>query len=436
MEIIKPSILPGFMELLPKEQLVFNRIKDIIRETFEENSFENIETPIIEKTEILLAKGGGETSKQVYNIDHESRDMSLRFDLTVPLARYVSEHYHELEFPFRRYHIGKVYRGERNQKGRYKEFYQCDIDIVGNNSLDIRNDAEVPAVMYQVFKRLNIDNAVINVNNRKLLNGFLNSLEINNYTEVLRVIDKIDKVDANKFREMLIVEIPDENKVDRLIEFISVKGNNEEIISYLEDLNITDDLFALGLEELKEVYGYMILFGIDEKAIKINLSITRGLDYYTGMVFETFLSGYESIGSVCSGGRYEDLASNFTKQKLPGIGMSIGLTRLFYQLSEAKLINIENDRYCDVLIVPMDKTNEFSMEILEELRDNKIKAQIYFEKSKFKKIFNYADKQQIKFVIVAGEEEFKERQFSLKNMETGEQTVIDLKNATNLIKNY
>lgn len=436
MEIIKPSILPGFMELLPKEQLVFNRIKDIIRETFEENSFENIETPIIEKTEILLAKGGGETSKQVYNIDHESRDMSLRFDLTVPLARYVSEHYHELEFPFRRYHIGKVYRGERNQKGRYKEFYQCDIDIVGNNSLDIRNDAEVPAVMYQVFKRLNIDNAVINVNNRKLLNGFLNSLEINNYTEVLRVIDKIDKVDANKFREMLIVEIPDENKVDRLIEFISVKGNNEEIISYLEDLNITDDLFALGLEELKEVYGYMILFGIDEKAIKINLSITRGLDYYTGMVFETFLSGYESIGSVCSGGRYEDLASNFTKQKLPGIGMSIGLTRLFYQLSEAKLINIENDRYCDVLIVPMDKTNEFSMEILEELRDNKIKAQIYFEKAKFKKIFNYADKQQIKFVIVAGEEEFKERQFSLKNMETGEQTVIDLKNATNLIKNY
>lgn len=436
MEIIKPSILPGFMELLPKEQLVFNRIKDIIRETFEENSFENIETPIIEKTEILLAKGGGETSKQVYNIDHESRDMSLRFDLTVPLARYVSEHYHELEFPFRRYHIGKVYRGERNQKGRYKEFYQCDIDIVGNNSLDIRNDAEVPAVMYQVFKRLNIDNAVINVNNRKLLNGFLNSLEINNYTEVLRVIDKIDKVDANKFREMLIVEIPDENKVDRLIEFISVKGNNEEIISYLEDLNIADDLFALGLEELKEVYGYMILFGIEEKAIKINLSITRGLDYYTGMVFETFLSGYESIGSVCSGGRYEDLASNFTKQKLPGIGMSIGLTRLFYQLSEAKLINIENDRYCDVLIVPMDKTNEFSMEILEELRDNKIKAQIYFEKAKFKKIFNYADKQQIKFVIVAGEEEFKERQFSLKNMETGEQTVIDLKNATNLIKNY
>lgn len=436
MEIIKPSILPGFMELLPKEQLVFNRIKDIIRETFEENSFENIETPIIEKTEILLAKGGGETSKQVYNIDHESRDMSLRFDLTVPLARYVSEHYHELEFPFRRYHIGKVYRGERNQKGRYKEFYQCDIDIVGNNILDIRNDAEVPAVMYQVFKRLNIDNAVINVNNRKLLNGFLNSLEINNYTEVLRVIDKIDKVDANKFREMLIVEIPDENKVDRLIEFISVKGNNEEIISYLEDLNITDDLFALGLEELKEVYGYMILFGIDEKAIKINLSITRGLDYYTGMVFETFLSGYESIGSVCSGGRYEDLASNFTKQKLPGIGMSIGLTRLFYQLSEAKLINIENDPYCDVLIVPMDKTNEFSMEILEELRDNKIKAQIYFEKAKFKKIFNYADKQQIKFVIVAGEEEFKERQFSLKNMETGEQTVIDLKNATNLIKNY
>ncbi len=436
MEIIKPSILPGFMELLPKEQLVFNQIKDTIRNTFEENSFENIETPIIEKTEILLAKGGGETTKQIYNIDHDSRDMSLRFDLTVPLARYVSEHYHELEFPFRRYHIGKVYRGERNQKGRYKEFYQCDIDIVGNNSLDIRNDAEVPAVMYQVFKKLNVANAVININNRKLLNGFLNSLEIANYIEVLRVIDKIDKVDSNKFREMLKVEIPSEDKLDKLIEFISFNGSNEEIINYLDKLEVSDELFILGLKELKEVYKYMILFGIDEEALKINLSITRGLDYYTGMVFETFLTGYESIGSVCSGGRYEDLASNFTKQKLPGIGMSIGLTRLFYQLSQAGLINIESENYCDVLIVPMKKTNKFSMEILEELRDNKIKAQIYFEKAKFKKIFNYADKQQIKFVIVAGEEEYEEKKFSLKNMKTGEQNVIDLKDAINLIKNY
>ena len=436
MEIIKPSILPGFMELLPKEQLVFNQIKDTIRNTFEENSFENIETPIIEKTEILLAKGGGETTKQIYNIDHDSRDMSLRFDLTVPLARYVSEHYHELEFPFRRYHIGKVYRGERNQKGRYKEFYQCDIDIVGNNSLDIRNDAEVPAVMYQVFKKLNVANAVININNRKLLNGFLNSLEIANYIEVLRVIDKIDKVDSNKFREMLKVEIPSEDKLDKLIEFISFNGSNEEIINYLDKLEVSDELFILGLKELKEVYKYMILFGIDEEALKINLSIPRGLDYYTGMVFETFLTGYESIGSVCSGGRYEDLASNFTKQKLPGIGMSIGLTRLFYQLSQAGLINIESENYCDVLIVPMKKTNKFSMEILEELRDNKIKAQIYFEKAKFKKIFNYADKQQIKFVIVAGEEEYEEKKFSLKNMKTGEQNVIDLKDAINLIKNY
>lgn len=436
MEIIKPSILPGFMELLPKEQLVFNQMKDIIRNTFEENSFENIETPIIEKTEILLAKGGGETTKQIYDIDHDSRDMSLRFDLTVPLARYVSEHYHELEFPFRRYHIGKVYRGERNQKGRYKEFYQCDIDIVGNNSLDIRNDAEVPAVMYQVFKKLNVANAVININNRKLLNGFLNSLEIENYIEVLRVIDKIDKVDSNKFRDMLKIEVPHEDKLDKIIEFISFSGSNEEIINYLDNLDVSDELFDLGLNELKEVYNYMILFGIDKEALKINLSITRGLDYYTGMVFETFLTGYESIGSVCSGGRYEDLASNFTKQKLPGIGMSIGLTRLFYQLSQAGLINIESENYCDVLIVPMGKTNKFSMEILEELRDNKIKAQIYFEKAKFKKIFNYADKQQIKYVIVAGEEEFEDKKFSLKNMKTGEQNVIDLKDAINLIKNY
>lgn len=436
MEIIKPSILPGFMELLPKEQLVFNQMKDIIRNTFEENSFENIETPIIEKTEILLAKGGGETTKQIYDIDHDSRDMSLRFDLTVPLARYVSEHYHELEFPFRRYHIGKVYRGERNQKGRYKEFYQCDIDIVGNNSLDIRNDAEVPAVMYQVFKKLNVANAVININNRKLLNGFLNSLEIENYIEVLRVIDKIDKVDSNKFRDMLKIEVPHEDKLDKIIKFISFSGSNEEIINYLDNLDVSDELFDLGLNELKEVYNYMILFGIDKEALKINLSITRGLDYYTGMVFETFLTGYESIGSVCSGGRYEDLASNFTKQKLPGIGMSIGLTRLFYQLSQAGLINIESENYCDVLIVPMEKTNKFSMEILEELRDNKIKAQIYFEKAKFKKIFNYADKQQIKYVIVAGEEEFEDKKFSLKNMKTGEQNVIDLKDAINLIKNY
>lgn len=434
MEIIKPSILPGFMELLPNEQRKFNKIKDIVRQTFEANAFENIETPIIEKTEILLAKGGGETTKQIYNIDHESRNMSLRFDLTVPLSRYVSEHFHNIEFPFRRYHIGKVYRGERNQKGRYKEFYQCDIDIIGSNSLDIRNDAEVPAIMYQVFKNLKIDNAKINVNNRKLLNGFLNELGLDNYIEILRVIDKIDKVDKEKFRLMLSEEIKNEIKLDKVINFISHKNGNHEALTFLNSLEIEDELFREGLNEINEVYKYMKLFGVSEEAIVINLSITRGLDYYTGMVFETFLEGYESIGSICSGGRYDDLASNFTKQKLPGVGMSIGLTRLFYQLSEADLIKIDDEAYCDVLVVPMGNTYEPSMEILANLRNKGIKGQIYFENHKFKKIFNYADKQRIKYVIIAGEEEISQGKISLRNMQTGVQEAICLNEAINIIK--
>lgn len=434
MEIIKPSILPGFMELLPNEQRKFNKIKDIVRQTFEANAFENIETPIIEKTEILLAKGGGETTKQIYNIDHESRNMSLRFDLTVPLSRYVSEHFHNIEFPFRRYHIGKVYRGERNQKGRYKEFYQCDIDIIGSNSLDIRNDAEVPAIMYQVFKNLKIDNAKINVNNRKLLNGFLNELGLDNYIEILRVIDKIDKVDKEKFRLMLSEEIKNEIKLDKVINFISHKNGNHETLTFLNSLEIEDELFREGLNEINEVYKYMKLFGVSEEAIVINLSITRGLDYYTGMVFETFLEGYESIGSICSGGRYDDLASNFTKQKLPGVGMSIGLTRLFYQLSEADLIKIDDEAYCDVLVVPMGNTYEPSMEILANLRNKGIKGQIYFENHKFKKIFNYADKQRIKYVIIAGEEEISQGKISLRNMQTGVQEAICLNEAINIIK--
>lgn len=424
MDLIKASILPGFMELLPDDQIVFNTIKNKIIKTFEDHAFKAIETPVIEKKEILLAKGGGETSKQVYSIDHESRDMALRFDLTVPLARYVAQHYHELDFPFRRYHVSKVYRGERNQKGRYKEFYQCDIDIIGDKELNIHNDAEIPYIMYKAFEAINVEGLVININNRKLLTGYFNYLGIDNRVDILRLIDKKDKMDIDKFKSLLEEELADSNKYERLLEFITIDGSNEEILDKLKGLKVDNEEFVIGLDELDTVYTYMKLFGMDDESIKINLYITRGLDYYTGMVYESFIKGHENLGSVCSGGRYDDLASNYTKQKLPGVGMSIGLTRLYFILSQAGLIDIKARPYCELLIIPMEGALEYSMGLLNQLRSSGIRSQIYFEKNKMGKIFSYADKENIPYVAIIGEEEMKENKISLKNMKTGHQEAI------------
>ena len=420
MDIIKPSTIAGVMELLPEDQAVFDRMKNTIEDTFKDYGFLAIDTPVIEKNEILFAKGGGETEKQIFEIASDSKDMSLRFDLTVPLARYVSEHLSDLNFPFKRYQIGKVYRGERNQKGRYKEFYQADIDIIGNNSLSIYNDALLARVIFEAFTRINFPNITFHINNRKLLNGFFNSIDIEDSTEVLRTIDKKNKIGLDKTRDLLI-DLIGEEKADKTLEFINASEDNEKVLENLAAF-AGNDLYLEGLEELKTVYQYMVKFGVADKNIKIDLAITRGLDYYTSTVYETFIDGYESIGSVCSGGRYENLASNFTKQNLPGVGMSIGLTRLFYQLQELGLVEEEKTSKADLLILPMDKEfNFYAIDVLYKLKELGKKADIYLEEGKFKKKINYADKINAKYVVIIGEEEASKNEVSIKNMETGEQ---------------
>ena len=420
MKIVKPSTIAGVMELLPKEQLVFDKIKNIIEESYKKYQFMPIDTPVIEKNEILFAKGGGETEKQIYEIASESKDMSLRFDLTVPLARYVAEHFQDLNFPFKRYHIAKVYRGERNQKGRYREFYQCDIDIIGHNSLSIYNDALLPRVIYDIFDKLNFSDLTFKINNRKLLNGFFKSLGIEDSTDVLRTIDKKDKIGLDNTYEEL-VKLTNEEKAHTIINFINNTASNQTLLEKLSDFS-DNELFLEGLDELSKVYKYMIDLDIPDKNIKIDLAITRGLDYYTSTVYETFINGYEKIGSVCSGGRYEDLASNFSKQKLPGVGMSIGLTRLFYQFQELGLIDDQIEILTDSLIIPMDEeANEYGIEVLKKLRSRGEAVDIYLEDGKFKKKMTYADKLGVKEVIILGADELANKEVSIKNMQTGEQ---------------
>ncbi|EEI81884.1 histidine--tRNA ligase [Anaerococcus tetradius] len=420
MKIVKPSTIAGVMELLPKEQLVFDKIKNIIEESYKKYQFMPIDTPVIEKNEILFAKGGGETEKQIYEIASESKDMSLRFDLTVPLARYVAEHFQDLNFPFKRYHIAKVYRGERNQKGRYREFYQCDIDIIGHNSLSIYNDALLPRVIYDIFDKLNFSDLTFKINNRKLLNGFFKSLGIEDSTDVLRTIDKKDKIGLDNTYEEL-VKLTNEEKAHTIINFINNTASNQTLLEKLSDFS-DNELFLEGLDELSKVYKYMIDLDIPDKNIKIDLAITRGLDYYTSTVYETFINGYEKIGSVCSGGRYEDLASNFSKQKLPGVGMSIGLTRLFYQFQELGLIDDQIESLTDSLIIPMDEeANEYGIEVLKKLRSRGEAVDIYLEDGKFKKKMTYADKLGVKEVIILGADELANKEVSIKNMQTGEQ---------------
>lgn len=420
MKIVKPSTIAGVMELLPKEQLVFDKIKNIIEESYKKYQFMPIDTPVIEKNEILFAKGGGETEKQIYEIASESKDMSLRFDLTVPLARYVAEHFQDLNFPFKRYHIAKVYRGERNQKGRYREFYQCDIDIIGHNSLSIYNDALLPRVIYDIFDKLNFSDLTFKINNRKLLNGFFKSLGIEDSTDVLRTIDKKDKIGLDNTYEEL-VKLTNEEKAHTIIDFINNTASNQTLLEKLSDFS-DNELFLEGLDELSKVYNYMIDLDIPDKNIKIDLAITRGLDYYTSTVYETFINGYEKIGSVCSGGRYEDLASNFSKQKLPGVGMSIGLTRLFYQFQELGLIDDQIESLTDSLIIPMDEeANEYGIEVLKKLRSRGEAVDIYLEDGKFKKKMTYADKLGVKEVIILGADELANKEVSIKNMQTGEQ---------------
>lgn len=432
--IVKPSILPGFMELTPEDQILFNEMKDTIRKNYEKFGFLPIDTPIIEKSEVLLVKSGGETEKQVYRFEKGSTDMSLRFDLTVPLARYVAQHYSELNFPFRRYHIGKVYRGERNQRGRFREFYQCDIDIIGNNSLDIINDAEIPSIIYSTFKDLGFESFTIKINNRKLLKGFFESLNINDSTLVLRAIDKLDKIGIEGVEKELKELGLSEETIEKIKSFIEIKGSNDEILENLKALDIDNEIFQEGLQELDTVVKYIGLFGVPEENYKIELTIARGLDYYTGTVYETFLDEYPSIGSVCSGGRYDNLASHYTKQKLPGVGISIGLTRLFYQLTEAKIIEAEEKSLTKALVLPMKGFTDEGVKTVNALRKEGIYSQVYLDSGKVGKKFNYADKLNIPYVIVLGQDEVENNLYSLRDMKTGEQKSISMEELIECLK--
>lgn len=432
--IVKPSILPGFMELTPEDQILFNEMKDTIRRNYEKFGFLPMDTPVIEKSEVLLVKSGGETEKQVYRFEKGSTDMSLRFDLTVPLARFVAQYYSQLEFPFRRYQIGKVYRGERNQRGRFREFYQCDIDIIGNNSLDIINDAEIPSIIYSTFKDLGFDRFTIKINNRKILIGFFESLSIEDSALVLRVIDKMDKIGIEGVeKELAKLEISEE-KIKKIKYFIEIKGNNDEILENLKELNIDNKVFQEGLEELEIVNNYIKLFGVPEENYKIELTIARGLDYYTGTVYETFLDDYISLGSICSGGRYDDLASHYTKQKLPGVGISIGLSRLFFQLREANIIEAKKKSLTKALIIPMKGYMEEGVKTVNTLRKENIYSQVYLDSGKIGKKFGYADKLNIPYVIILGQDEVENKTYSLRDMKTGEQNSFTMEELIKCLK--
>ena len=420
---VQPRTLSGFMELLPKQQLVMEEMMQVLRETYSLYGFTPLDTPIIEASEVLLAKAGGETEKQIYRFTKGDSDLSLRFDLTVPLAKYVALHYAELAFPFRRYQIGKVYRGERAQRGRFREFYQADIDIIGDGKLDIANEAEIPAIIYRTFSRLGLEKFQIRVNNRKILNGFYGMLGLSEKSgDIMRTVDKLDKIGSEKVQELLITEIGvSEENANEILKFIAIKGANEEVLHALEGYRGRHDLFDAGLEELKAVVKYLNAFGVPKESFAVDLTIARGLDYYTGTVYETTMLEHPEIGSVCSGGRYDNLAEYYTEKILPGVGISIGLTRLFYVLNEQKMLR-QGGASADVLLLPMTEDLSPAIELATKFRDAGIKVQLYAEQKKFKAKMNYADKLGVPFVVFLGEDEVKEQVVSCKDMTTGEQT--------------
>ena len=432
---VQPRTLPGFMELLPQDQILFDTMKEKIQKSYEKFGFLPLDTPIIESAEVLLAKAGGETEKQIYEFKKGDNDLALRFDLTVPLAKYVTEYYNDLSFPFRRYQIGKVYRGERPQKGRFREFYQCDIDIIGDGELSIINDAELPAVIYNTFKELGFSDFTICINNRKVLNGLFSYLNLEEKSQdIMRIIDKIEKIgEENVIETLKDLEISIDN-INTIMNFIKITGSTDEKIDKIDNLKIENEVFKNGLYELKQVVNYIRIFGVPDNNFKIDLTIARGLDYYTGTVYETFLNEYRELGSVCSGGRYENLAEYYTDRKMPGVGISIGFTRLFYKLSELQAIKEEKTSISKVLVVPMVEDIKRALEVATILRNNGINSEVYLENKKIKTKFKYADKLMIPYVIVIGEDEINTNTVTLKNMVTGEQENLKLEDALNKIR--
>ncbi len=420
--MIEPRTLPGFMELLPNEQILFEQMKQKIEKTYQKFGFLPLDTPILELSEILLAKAGGETEKQIYQFQKGDTDIAMRFDLTVPLSKYVAKNYGNLSFPFRRYQIGKVYRGEKAQKGRFREFYQCDIDIIGDGELSTINDAEIPSVIYNLIKELGFEEFTIRINNRKILNGLFEYInQKDNSVEILRIIDKIEKIGKDAVIEDLEKIGVSKEAIEKIINFIEIDGTTDEKLQKLQDLNIENETFKLGLEELISVVKYIRIFGVPDTHFKVDLTIARGLDYYTGTVYETFLNDYRELGSVCSGGRYENLAEYYTDKKLPGVGISIGLTRLFYKLNELGLIKAEKASMSDVLVIPMVDDLSKPIILANSLREKNINTEIYLNDKKLKAKLKYADKLQIPYVIIVGEDEINSGVINVKNMITGEE---------------
>ena len=427
MATVKPRTLSGFMELLPAPQQQMERMMEILRQTYALYGFTPLDTPVIEASEILLAKGGGETEKQIYRFEKGDTDLSLRFDLTVPLAKYVALHYSELSFPFRRYQIGKVYRGERAQRGRFREFYQADIDIIGDGKLDIINEAEIPSIIYRTFTGLGLKKFVIRVNNRKILNGFYAMLGLGEKSGgIMRTVDKLDKIGPDKVRALLM-EDPElaltGEQADEILRFIAIAGGNQAVMDALEGYRGRHEIFDTGLDELKAVVAYLPEFGVPESNFAVDLTIARGLDYYTGTVYETTLTEHPEIGSVCSGGRYDNLAAYYTDQQLPGVGISIGLTRLFYVLSEQGMLSDEIiTAPADALVIPMTEDLSFAVQTATVLRNAGVRTQLYTEQKKFKAKLAYGDKLTVPFVVLIGEDEIAAGEVTVKDMAAGQQS--------------
>ena len=420
---VQPRTLSGFMELLPARQIQFDRMAAILRDSFSLYGFFPLDTPLIEASDVLLAKGGGETEKQIYRFMKGDSDLSLRFDLTVPLAKYVALHYAELAFPFRRFQIGKVYRGERAQRGRFREFYQADIDIIGDGKLDVSNDAEIPAIIYRTFTALGLRRFQIRVNNRKILNGFYAMLGLTQQSgEIMRTVDKLDKIGAAKVKELLVEGGVSEDNAQEILHFIGISGGNQAVLTALETYRGRNEVFDTGLDELTTVVKYLAAFGVPETHFAVDLTIARGLDYYTGTVYETTMLDHPEIGSICSGGRFDNLAEYYTDRQLPGVGISIGLTRLFFVLEDQGYLNDElNTAPADTLILPMAEDMGPAISLATALRAAGVRTQIYGEPKKFKQKMTYADKLAVPYVIILGDDEVRDNAASVKNMRTGEQ---------------
>ena len=436
-ELITPRTLSGFMELLPKDQVLFDKIKAQLEHIYAKYGFFPLDTPVLEDSKILLAKAGGETEKQIYRFNKGDADLALRFDLTVPLAKYVALHSNELAFPFRRYQIGKVYRGERAQRGRFREFYQADIDIIGDGKLDIMNEAEIPSIIYKTFRSFGLSRFQIRVNNRKILNGFYAMLHLTDKAgDIMRTVDKLDKIGAEKVGVILREDCGlTEEESAEILRFIAISGTNAEVLAALEGYRGRNEIFDLGLSELTAVTANLAAFGVPEANFAVDLTIARGLDYYTGTVYETTLLDHPEIGSVCSGGRYDNLAGYYTEKQLPGVGISIGLTRLFYVLDEQGLLNPELPTApADALVLPMTADPAAAIALSSALRDAGLRVQLYGEQKKFKQKMSYADKLGVPYVVLLGEDEINAGVCSVKDMVTGQQVSVPVAEAAEMIR--